>query len=53
VFSAYLSQIVVGAITTPFTSAVIALQYVDQRIRKEGLDVQLIAASQRLPADLR
>ena len=46
VFSSYLSQILVGAITTPFTSAVTALQYVDQRIRKEGLDVQLIAASQ-------
>ncbi|MEP7089660.1 MAG: hypothetical protein ABI776_06070 [Nocardioidaceae bacterium] len=47
VFSSYLSQVVVGAITTPFTSAVVALQYVDQRIRKEGLDVSLIAASQR------
>ena len=47
VFSTYLSQIVVGAVTTPFTSAVVALQYVDQRIRKEGLDVHLIAASQQ------
>ena len=46
VYSSYLSQIVVGAITAPFTAAVVALQYVDQRIRKEGLDVQLIAASQ-------
>lgn len=46
VYSGYLSQIIVGAVTTPFTSAVVALQYVDQRIRKEGLDVQLIAASQ-------
>jgi len=53
VFSTYLSQIVVGAITTPFTSAVVALQYVDQRIRKEGLDVQLIAASQGQPAEMR
>lgn len=53
VFSSYLSQIVVGAITTPFTSAVVALQYVDQRIRKEGLDVQLIAASQGQPAEMR
>jgi hypothetical protein len=53
VFSGYLSQIVVGAVTTPFTSAVTALQYVDQRIRKEGLDVQLIAASQRGPAGPR
>jgi membrane-anchored glycerophosphoryl diester phosphodiesterase (GDPDase) len=53
VFSSYLSQIVVGALTTPFTSAVVALQYVDQRIRKEGLDVQLIAASQGQPAEMR
>ncbi len=47
VFAGYLSQVVVGAVTTPFTSAVVALQYVDQRIRKEGLDVQLIAAAQQ------
>jgi hypothetical protein len=45
VLSSFLSQILVGALTTPFTSAVTALQYVDQRIRKEGLDVQLIAAT--------
>jgi hypothetical protein len=49
VFSAYLAQVLVGAVTTPFTSAVVALQYVDQRIRKEGLDVQLIAASLQPP----
>jgi len=53
VFSTYASQIVVGAVTTPFTSAVVALQYIDQRIRKEGLDVQLIAASQGQPAEMR
>ena len=46
VLTSYLSQILVGAVTTPFTSAVTALQYVDQRIRKEGLDVELIAATQ-------
>jgi hypothetical protein len=45
VLSSFLSQILVGALTTPFTAAVTALQYVDQRIRKEGLDVELIAAS--------
>jgi hypothetical protein len=49
VFSTYLSQVLVGAVTTPFVSGVAALQYVDQRIRSEGLDVQLIAASQRDP----
>ena len=47
VFASFLSQVVVGAVTTPFTSAVATLQYVDQRIRKEGLDVQLIAASRQ------
>ncbi|QWZ06978.1 hypothetical protein KRR39_15850 [Nocardioides panacis] len=46
VLSSFVTQVVVGALTAPFTSAVTALQYVDQRIRKEGLDVQLIAASQ-------
>ena len=46
VLTSYLSQILVGAVTTPFMSAVTALQYVDQRIRKEGLDVELIAATQ-------
>jgi hypothetical protein len=46
VLSSFVTQVLVGALTTPFTSAVTALQYVDQRIRKEGLDVQLIAASQ-------
>ncbi len=53
VLSSYLSQILVGALTTPFTSAVTALLYVDQRIRKEGLDVELIAASQRPPTGVR
>jgi hypothetical protein len=47
IFSSYLSQVVVGTVTTPFTSAVVALQYVDQRIRKEGFDVELIARSQQ------
>lgn len=47
VFSNYLSQIIVGAVTTPFTSAVVALQYVDQRIRKEGFDVDLISRAQQ------
>ena len=45
VFSSYVTQVVVGSITTPFTSAVVALQYVDQRIRKEGLDMALLAAA--------
>ena len=32
-----------AAVTTPFSSAVHALMYVDQRIRKEAYDVELIA----------
>lgn len=47
VFSTYLSEIVIGVVTTPFTSAVVALQYIDQRIRKEGYDVELLAVSQQ------
>ena len=47
VFSGFLSRIIVSALTTPFTCGVIALLYVDERIRKEGLDVALIAASQQ------
>ena len=40
------SGLVTGALTTPFTAGVDALLYVDQRIRREGFDVQLIAAAQ-------
>ena len=32
------------SLATPFTAAVTVLQYLDQRIRKEGYDVELIAA---------
>lgn len=46
VASNLLSSVVVGAITTPFSAAVMALLYLDQRIRKEGYDVELIAAAQ-------
>ena len=40
------SGLITGALTTPFTAGVDALLYVDQRIRREGFDVQLIAAAQ-------
>ena len=46
VFSNLLGGIVVGAVTSPFQSGVMALLYLDERIRKEGYDVQLIAAAQ-------
>lgn len=35
--------VISGALTTPFSASVAALQYLDQRIRKEGYDIQLIA----------
>ena len=38
--------LITGALTTPFTAGVDALLYVDQRIRREGFDVQLISAAQ-------
>ena len=41
-----LATLISGAITTPFSAGVDALMVVDQRIRREGLDVQLIHAAQ-------
>lgn len=41
------STLISGAITTPFTAGVDALMAIDQRIRREGLDVQLIHAAQQ------
>jgi hypothetical protein len=37
-----LAQVVSAAFVTPFTSAVTALQYLDQRMRKEAYDVELM-----------
>lgn len=39
------TTILSAAIVTPFVSAVTSLQYVDLRMRKEALDVQLMAAA--------
>src|SRR5690606_21131211 len=36
---------VAAAVTTPFMAAVVALLYIDIRIRREGLDVELAAAA--------
>jgi hypothetical protein len=44
--SSGVAALVAGSLTTPFSAGVDALLYVDQRIRREGLDVQLIAAAQ-------
>lgn len=41
-----ISGVIAGAITTPITAGLDALLYVDHRIRREGLDVQLIQTAQ-------
>jgi membrane-anchored glycerophosphoryl diester phosphodiesterase (GDPDase) len=46
VVASVLSIIVSTAITTIFTASVVALLYIDVRMRREGLDVQLAAAAQ-------
>ncbi len=38
--------VIAGALTTPITAGLDALLYVDHRIRREGLDVQLIQTAQ-------
>jgi hypothetical protein len=42
VVSNALSAVVTAAFVAPFTASVASLQYVDQRIRKEGYDVELM-----------
>ena len=37
-----LGQVIAAAFVTPFTSAVTSLQYLDQRMRKEAYDVELM-----------
>ncbi len=42
-----LAQIVATTLTTPFTAAVIALLYIDVRMRTEGLDIELARAAEQ------
>lgn len=42
-----IAQVVATALTTPFTAAVVALLYIDVRMRKEGLDLELARAAER------
>lgn len=42
----HLTQLVVNALVIPFTAGVAALLYLDQRMRKEGLDIVLVRAAQ-------
>ena len=39
-----------SVLTTPFTAAVVALLYIDTRIRREGLDVELTRAAEAASA---
>jgi hypothetical protein len=41
-----IGEILVGAVFYPFEAAVVALVYIDLRMRREGLDLELIRASQ-------
>ena len=49
----HLLSFIVGAVTTPFTAGVTALLYLDQRMRREGLDVSLLRAAQERAAARR
>ncbi len=40
--TSHLSTILTGGLLGPFTAGVLALQYIDQRFRKEGLDIELL-----------
>ncbi|MGO1582051.1 MAG: glycerophosphoryl diester phosphodiesterase membrane domain-containing protein, partial [Actinomycetaceae bacterium] len=45
VIAVTLLDVLVSLVTTPFTAGVISLVYIDQRMRREGLDVQLARAA--------
>lgn len=46
----HLAQFLTGVIVTPFTAGVTALLYLDQRIRREGLDLAMQQAAQQRTA---
>jgi membrane-anchored glycerophosphoryl diester phosphodiesterase (GDPDase) len=45
-----LTSVIAALITTPFSAAVVALLYIDTRMRREGLDVQLVRSVQEQAA---
>jgi hypothetical protein len=45
--SSNLSTVLTGGLLGPFTAGVLALQYLDQRFRKEGLDIELLNQTSR------
>lgn len=44
--SSGVTALIAGSLTIPFSAGVDALLYLDQRIRREGLDVQLLGSAQ-------
>ena len=44
------AAILASVLTTPFTASVVALLYIDLRIRREGLDVELARAAESAAA---
>lgn len=51
IFGQHLSQFLVGLLVTPFTAGVTALLYLDQRIRREALDIGMQQAATQRTAD--
>ncbi len=45
--SSNVSSVLTGGLLGPFTGGVLALQYMDQRFRKEGLDIELLNQTSR------
>ncbi|MBO0876300.1 MAG: hypothetical protein J2P19_23215, partial [Pseudonocardia sp.] len=47
-----IGAIIVGTVVTPFTAGITGLLYIDQRIRREGMDIELarVAEASRGPA---
>ncbi|KGM10013.1 hypothetical protein N869_05820 [Cellulomonas bogoriensis 69B4 = DSM 16987] len=49
--SSAVATIIASVLTTPFSAAVFALLYIDLRIRREGLDVELARAAENAATD--
>ncbi len=45
--SSNVASVLTGGLLGPFTGGVLALQYMDQRFRKEGLDIELLNQTSR------
>lgn len=50
ILSQTIGTVVIGTLLTPFSAGVQAVLYLDLRIRREGLDVQLMSAASGKPA---